>query len=201
MSQDPDKHIYDKLRELLGGRLPQAQFEAAKKIIASGFREDFRISLGLSPNQADDQTTSIKGQLFIKGYEALRLTAYKPVPTDPWTIGWGSTKGLDGKPIPAGTKITEAVASQLFSRDLKYFENIVNEVITVPLTQNQFDALVSFVYNNGETNFIKGTVDDLINAGKWDEAYKKWGQYINSGGKPLEGLRKRRQAEIALAKS
>lgn len=201
MSLDPDKHIYDQLRTLLGGKLPQAQFEAAKKIIASGFREDFRISLGLSANQSDDQTTSVKGQLFIKGYEALRLVAYKPVPTDPWTIGWGSTRGLDGKSIPAGTKITEAVATQLFVRDLKYFENIVNEVITVQLTQNQFDALVSFVYNNGETNFIKGTLDDLINAGKWDAAYKKWAEYIYSGGKPLEGLKKRRQAEIALAKS
>lgn len=198
---DPDKHIYDRLRELLGGRLPDPQFQHARNIILSGFREDFRISLGLSPSQTDDQKLSIKGADFIKGYEKLRLTAYKPVKTDPWTIGWGSTRGLDGKPIPEGTVITKEVADKLFLRDIAYFENVVNEIITAKLTQNQFDALVSFVYNIGETNFISGTVDDRINAGDWNGAFAKWAQYVNSGGVKLPGLENRRKAEIALAKS
>lgn len=201
MENNPDTHIYDKLRFMLGGKLPVSQFEAAKRIIASGYREDFRIALGLSASQSDDQKLDEKGEMFIKGYEALRLTAYKPVPTDPWTIGWGSTKGLDGKPIQPGTTITKEVAEKLFRRDIAYFENIVNEVITAKLTQNQFNALVSFVYNNGETNFIKGSVDDKINAGNWNGAYATWAQYVNSGGKQLTGLIKRRNAEIAMAKS
>lgn len=198
---DPDKHIYDRLRELLGGKLPVAQFNHARNIILSGYREDFRIALGLAPSQPDDQKTSQKGIEFIQGYEKLRLKAYKPVPTDPWTIGWGSTRDLNGKPIQEGQTITKEMADLMFAKDLKYFENIVNEIITAKLTQNQFDALVSFVYNNGETNFISGTVDDNINKGNWDAAYAKWAQYINSGGKPLDGLKFRRQAEIKMAKS
>lgn len=201
MENNPDTHIYDKLRSMLGGKLPVQQFEAAKKIITSGYREDFRTALGLSSTQSDDQKLDSKGEAFIKGYEALRLTAYKPVPTDPWTIGWGSTRGLDGKPIQPGTTITKEVAEQLFRRDVSYFENIVNEVITAKLTQNQFNALVSFVYNNGETNFISGSVDDKINAGNWAAAYDTWSKYVNSGGRPLPGLVKRRNAEIAMAKS
>lgn len=201
MENNPDTHIYDKLRSMLGGKLPTPQFEAAKRIIASGYREDFRIALGLNSSQSNDQKLDAKGEAFIKGYEGLRLTAYKPVPTDPWTIGYGSTKGLDGKPIPPGTTITREVADQLFRRDIAYFENIVNETITKTLTQNQFNALVSFVYNNGETNFIQGSVDDKINAGNWSAAYDTWAKYVNSGGKKIQGLVNRRNAEIALAKS
>ena len=186
---------------MLGGKLPEAQFQAAKRIISSGFREDFRISLGLNPSQSDDQHIDAVGENFIKGYEKLRLIAYKPISTDPWTIGWGSTTDLNGKPISPSAVITKEMADKMFTKDIAYFENIINETITVKLTQNQFNALVSFVYNNGETNFIKGSVDDKINAGNWPAAYSTWLQYINSGGKPVPGLLNRRKAEIALAKS
>ena len=200
MGNNPDTHIYDKLRSMLGGKLPVPQFEAAKRIIASGYREDFRIALGLNATQSNDQRIDLVGEQFIKSYEKLELTAYKPIPTDPWTIGWGSTTDLNGKPIQKGSVISKDMAEKMFRKDVSYFENIVNETITATITQNQFNALVSFVYNNGETNFIKGSVDDLINQGNMKAAYAVWARYINSAGKPVPGLVNRRNAEIALAK-
>ena len=85
--------------------------------------------------------------------------------------------------------------------DIAYFEKKVNDIITVPLKQGQFDALVSFVYNIGETAFANGRVDDFINAGKTEEALKVWASYNKARVRgvltPIAGLTNRRNAEIA----
>jgi len=79
----------------------------------------------------------------------LRLDAYRDA-AGVWTIGYGSTRYHDGKPVKPGDKLSgEVQADALFSNTLGWYENAVNRSVKVPLTQNQFDALVSFTYNEG----------------------------------------------------
>ena len=87
--------------------------------------------------------TSEKGIEFIKSYEALVLKAYDDS-TGVWTIGYGHTAG-----VMPGMEITESQAVEFLQADLKRFEESVNRYVTVPLTQNMFDALVSFTFNLG----------------------------------------------------
>ena len=100
-----------------------------------------------------------------------------------------------------GDTCTKAQAYEWFKFDVARFEAFVNRVIKVPLNQNQFDALISLVYNIGETNFTEGSVDDKLNSKQFDAALKTWALYVNSGGKKIDGLVNRRNAEIKLFKS
>jgi lysozyme len=85
----------------------------------------------------------------IKNFEGLRLTAYRDI-AGVWTIGYGSTRYHDGRPVKPGDKLaSEQQASALFSNTLGQYEDAVNQSVRVPLTQCQFDALVSFTYNEG----------------------------------------------------
>ena len=198
---DRNTHIYDRLRAMSGGKLPVAQFNAAKTIIESGYRADFRTSLGLLPEQDNDQHLSAKGRKFIQGYEQLRLKAYMPTKNDRPTIGWGTTVYPSGKPVQMGDVITATQADEYFMYDVRKFEDYVNEIITRELTQNQFDAVVSLVYNIGMGAFRDGSVDDKINAGDDAAALATWAKYVNQAGIRLQGLVNRRNAEIAMYKS
>ena len=101
-------------------------------------------------------TTSNNGQQVIKNFEGLRLNAYRDS-AGVWTIGYGSTRYHDGKPVKPGDKLaSEAQASALFNNTLGYYEDAVNHFVKVPLTQHQFDALVSFTYNLG-TGALQGS--------------------------------------------
>src|ERR1700712_5031766 len=96
------------------------------------------------------------GLKIIKNFEGLRLTAYRDV-AGVWTIGYGSTRYHDGKPVKPGDKLaSETQASALIQNTLGQYESAVNDYVKVPLTQNQFDALVSFTYNEG-TGALKGS--------------------------------------------
>jgi lysozyme len=99
---------------------------------------------------------SEKGAKLIKSFEGIRLTAYRDV-AGVWTIGYGSTRYHDGRTVKPGDKlVTEIQASALFTNTLGQYEDAVNKYVKVPLTQNQFDALVSFTYNEG-TGALKGS--------------------------------------------
>ena len=100
-----------------------------------------------------------------------------------------------------GDKIIVDTAEQYYTHDLQKFEDYINEVVTVELTQNQFDALVALVYNIGMTAFRQGTIDDKLNARNFEAALATWAQYNKQAGKVLEGLKNRRAKEIALFKS
>lgn len=92
---------------------------------------------------------SDKGDSLIKGFEGLRLDAYKDV-KGVWTVGYGSTRYHDGKAVKPGDKLAnEAQADALFRNTLGQYEQAVDSYVQVPITQNQFDALVSFTYNLG----------------------------------------------------
>ncbi|MEG8946606.1 lysozyme [Rosettibacter firmus] len=135
----------------------------------------------------------------IKKYEGLRLTAYR-CPSGILTIGYGHTKTV--KP---GMTINKEMAELLLKQDLKDFEKAINELVKVPLTQNQFDALISFVFNIGTDKFKKSTLLKKLNEGNYKEAaneFLKWTKAISPVGlKELPGLVKRRNEEKKLFES
>ena len=195
-----DKYYFDALRKITG-KLTQEQVNVAKEMFVAGYRAKMRTMVGLTAANASDMRTTLIGQDFIKGFENLKLVAYKPLPNDVWTIGWGTTVYPDGTRVRQGDTITRTQADAYFAHDLAKFEDAVNEIITVPMTQGLFDALVSLTYNIGIKGFSDSSVDDKINAGNMAAAYATWAQYVNAGGKKVDGLVRRRNAEIAMAKA
>lgn len=131
--------------------------------------------------------TSTAGINLIKQFEGCRLTAYKPVPTEKyWTIGYGHY----GQDVAPNMTITQAQAEIMLGIDLVKYEQAVDHYAIFPLSQNQFDALVSFAYNCGTGNLQKLLAGR--NALQVAEAMLK---YNKAGGKVLNGLTKRRQTE------
>lgn len=111
-----------------------------------------------------------------------------------WTIGWGHTK--TAKP---GMVITMEQAVALKKQDLAEHENYVKKYITVPLTQGQFDSQVSLSYNLGGSKYGKSSVVKALNSKDVERAKKEQLKWVRgNGNKILDGLVKRRQAEIAL---
>lgn len=136
--------------------------------------------------------TSQKGLDLIKSFEGLRLSAYK-CPADVWTIGYGTTAG-----VKQGQTITKERAEELLREDVRRFEDQVLRLVKMPLTQGQFDALTSFVYNLGAGNLSNSTLLRLLNAGDYDGAAAQFERWNKAGGKVLAGLIRRRAAERAL---
>lgn len=134
-------------------------------------------------------TTSNRGKQLIKDFEGLRLKAYR-CPAGVATIGWGHTKG-----VKMGQTITEAQAEDLLVEDIAPIERQLN-VLGINFRQEQFDALVSWIFNLGAGNFTKSTLCKRILLGAADEEITdqivKW---TYSSGKQLVGLMKRRVAE------
>jgi lysozyme len=139
--------------------------------------------------------TSTQGIALIKSAEGLRLNAYPDPGTGgvPWTIGYGTTSG-----VTKGMVIDASQAEQMLQLDLVRFEKAIARLVTVPLNQHQFDALVSFAYNVGEGNFSSSTLLRLLNAGDYSAAAAQFSRWINAGGKIMPGLVKRRAAERTL---
>ena len=134
----------------------------------------------------------------IKQFEGFSATPYQ-CPAGVWTIGYGSTRHADGTPISPNEKpITEAESADLMFATLSEYERAVSRYVTVPLTQNQFDALVDFAYNAGAQNLRTSTLLKRLNAGDYTGAADEFGKWVMGGGKRLSGLVKRRAAERAL---
>ena len=140
--------------------------------------------------------TSQIGVSLIKHFEGFISKPYL-CPAGVATIGYGSTKYVDGKKIKLTDKpITELQAVELLKSTLSVYEKIVLNKVKVPLKQNQFDALVSHTYNTGGSN----TLFNLINNEANGESIRKWFEtkYISANGKVLKGLVERRKAESKL---
>lgn len=145
---------------------------------------------------------SEKGLNLIKYFEGLVLTAYK-CPAGVLTIGWGHTGSLHSigiqKSVYLGLRITEEQATELLRNDIKDYERAVNVMVKVPLTQAQFDALVSFTFNCGTAALKKSTLLKRVNLRETPEqieaAFKMWNK---GGGKVLKALVKRRDMEAKL---
>lgn len=136
--------------------------------------------------------TNDAGKKLIKDAEGLRLTAYR-CPAGVPTIGWGTTLG-----VTMGLTITKAKAEEWFDRDLQKFENAVTSAVHVPLTENQFSALVSLCYNVGPGNFSKSTLVKRLNKSDYSGAAACFAQWNRANGKVLSGLSKRRADEAKL---
>lgn len=140
--------------------------------------------------------TSQIGVSLIKHFEGFISKPYL-CPAGVATIGYGSTKYVDGKKVKLNDKaINENEATLLLKNTLAIYENIVNKKVKVQLKQSQFDALVSHTYNTGGSN----TLFNLINNEANEESIKKWFEtkYITANSKVLKGLIERRKAESKL---
>jgi len=140
--------------------------------------------------------TSDIGVSLIKHFEGFISKPYL-CPAGVVTIGYGSTKYVDGKKVKLNDKsINENEATLLLKNTLTIYENIVNKKVKVQLKQSQFDALVSHTYNTGGSN----TLFNLINNEANEESIKKWFEtkYISANGVKLKGLIERRKAESKL---
>ncbi|MDU4065939.1 lysozyme [Enterobacter kobei] len=140
---------------------------------------------------------SDKGIALIKQFEGCKLTAYQDS-VGVWTIGYGWTKPVDGKPIRAGMTIKQETAERLLKTGLVSYENDVSRLVKVDLTQGQFDALVSFTYNLGARSLSTSTLLRKLNAGDYAGAADEFLRWNKAGGKVLNGLTRRREAERAL---
>lgn len=141
--------------------------------------------------------TSEKGIALIKEFEGCRLTAYQDS-VGVWTIGYGWTQPVDGKPIRAGMTIKQETAERLLKTGLVSYESDVSRLVKVGLTQVQFDALVSFTYNLGARSLSTSTLLRKLNAGDYAGAADEFLRWNKAGGKVLNGLTRRREAELAL---
>ena len=136
--------------------------------------------------------TSPKGIALIKEFEGLRLKAYQ-CPGGVWTIGYGHTAGV--KP---GILITKAQAEEYLKADLIAFERYLNG-LGLALNQNQFDALVSFIYNVGTGNFSSSTLLRKVRGNPQDNSIMdEFLRWVYSKGRVLPGLQRRRLAEMKL---
>jgi GH24 family phage-related lysozyme (muramidase) len=138
---------------------------------------------------------SKNGLSLIKSFEGCKLTAYKVTDSEKYfTIGYGHY----GSDVKEGMKITQEKADELFEKDVQRFVDGVNELVKVPVNQNQFDALVSFAYNVGLGALKKSTLLDLLNGKEYKGASEQYERWNKSGGKVLKGLVKRREKEQKL---
>lgn len=139
--------------------------------------------------------TSRIGVELIKKFEGLRLVAYKPVATEKYyTIGYGHY----GADVKAGMQITEQQAEEYLKRDLVKFENSLN-ALKLNVNQNQFDALISFIYNVGFGNFQRSILLKKVQINPRDISIKnEFMRWTYSGNKKLVGLERRRKAEADL---
>ena len=123
-------------------------------------------------------------------HEGYREDAYIPLAGDMATIGFGTTSG-----VKLGDKITPEKALQVAMKDVQSYEGAVKQCVTVPLSQNEYDAYISLAYNIGTGAFCRSTLVKKLNAGDYVGACQqilRWNQFK---GKPLAGLTKRRKEE------
>ena len=184
------KQIFDFLRKISSGKLTQKQVEAADKLIATAY-DDVAGMLGIA---IDVMSISQNGINLLSSFEGCELVAYL-CPAKVWTIGFGTTVYPNGVKVKKGDSCTLEQAKQFKAHDLKRFEKTVSDLVKIPLTQNQFDALVSLTYNIGTGAFEKSTLLKKLNAGDYQGAADQFTVWNKGGGKVLQGLVNRRAKE------
>lgn len=141
--------------------------------------------------------TSVEGRNLIKSFESLRLSSYYDS-AGILTIGYGHTSEAGLPKVTNGMVITKQQADEIFDRDIVQYEKCVSNNVNANLNQNQFDALVSFCYNVGCKNFVKSSVLKNLNKQDFDKVPDSLMLYVYSNHKKLNGLIKRRSAEVEL---
>ena len=127
---------------------------------------------------------------FIKGFEGFRANAYK-CPAGVWTIGYGTTEY-----VTPGDTVTEEQACDLLRKDVQEAADAVDDLVDVELSQSQYDALCSFIYNVGRTAFQNSTMLKMLNRGQSAAAIgPQFDRWIKAGGQVKPGLVRRRADE------
>ena len=138
---------------------------------------------------------SQEGLSLIKKFEGLRLKAYK-CSANVLTIGYGHTGG-----VKETDKITLEEADSLLEKDIAKFEEYVSDNVIVKLNQSQFDALVAWTFNLGPGNLRESTMLKKLNNQEYESVPFEMRRGNKAGGKTLDGLIRRREAESLLFES
>jgi lysozyme len=141
--------------------------------------------------------TSNEGVQFIKDAEGMCLKAYQ-CSAGKWTIGVGHTSAAGMPSVHEGMVITEREAIEILKSDLRKFESVIDKAVKVKLSQSQFDALVSFVFNIGGGAFQKSTLLKKLNAGDYNAVPSELARWNKVNGKVSKGLTNRRAKEAAM---
>ncbi len=139
-----------------------------------------------------NKRTSAEGIALIKKFEGCELEAYQ-CSANVWTIGYGHTRGVE-----EGDTCSQEDAESMLVADLEEFEGYVNDIVQCPLEQNQFDALVAWTYNLGPTNLRESTLLIRLNDQDYHDVPTQIRRWNKAGGKVLDGLVRRREAEVLL---
>ena len=135
---------------------------------------------------------SQEGLALIKKFEGCELKAYHCAAGVP-TIGYGSTHG-----VSMDMEITQEEADELLMEDVAKFEEAVTRAVKVPLSQNQYDAIVSWTFNLGPSNLNASTMLKVLNKGDYEDVPAQIKRWNKASGQVLEGLTRRREAEALL---
>lgn len=141
--------------------------------------------------------TSAAGLALIREFEGMSLVAYR-CPAGVWTIGIGTTVYPDGKAVAQGDAIGQTEAMRFLGYDLAEIESVVNRAVHVPLSQGQFDALVSLTYNIGTQAFLDSTLLQKLNGNDYQGAAAEFARWNKADGRELPGLTRRRRSETAM---
>ena len=145
----------------------------------------------------EDRDINLAGLRLVKEFEGCKLSAYRDS-AGVLTIGYGHTSKAGPPTVTPGLSITQADAEAILRQDLQLFEDAVQKLVTVDLTDNEFAALTSLCFNIGATAFAGSTCLKRLNKGDRKGAAEALTWWNKAGGKRLGGLVRRRAAEKAL---
>ena len=159
--------------------------DSVDKMISVGVRG----KSGVNPAMLFMRPVNDAGLTLIRAFEGLHLTPYL-CPAKIWTIGYGHTRT-----VRAGMKISADDAENFLRDDTRLMARAVQRLVTVPLNDNQFAALVSFTFNVGISNFENSTLLKLLNRGWYEQVPAQLMRWNRANGEALGGLSRRRMAE------
>lgn len=191
--------VYSWLRAMSGGKLTQDQVDAGDAVIAVNGLQTFANLIGfkLDSTITGQRDISDNGYKIIREFEGFRSQAYLDT-GGVWTIGYGTIKYPNGVRVKKGDTCTQGQAELWLQNDCAWVDACLDKNIKVYLNQNQFDALASFVYNIGETAFVKSTMLTLINQNSLTSAASQFDRWVFDNGKKVDGLANRRTKEKGL---
>ena len=135
---------------------------------------------------------SQEGLSLIKKFEGCELEAYRCA-ANVLTIGYGSIKG-----VKEGDTITQEEADSLLLHEMDEYEGYINDMVNADLKQNQFDAMVSWVFNLGPSNLQASTLLKVLNSKDYEGVPSQIKRWNKAGGQVKQGLIRRREAEALL---